>query len=75
MNEHISAHVKGVGEPASLRDRIDRLRAERAALRIRAEARQRLVDQDMAQATRLTLEILELEEMLARRTGNPEPFP
>jgi hypothetical protein len=61
--------------PADLRDRIDRLRAERAALRIRAEARQRLVDQDMAQATRLTLEILELEEMLARRTGNPEPFP
>jgi hypothetical protein len=75
MNEHIPVPVKGVGEPASLRDRIDRLRAERAALRIRAEARQRLVDQDMAQATRLTLEILELEEMLARRTGNPEPFP
>jgi hypothetical protein len=64
-----------MSDTGDLRQRITRLRAERAALRVEAEAHQRLADERLAQSTRLTLEILELEELDAIRNGRARPFP
>jgi hypothetical protein len=61
--------------PEGLRTRIDALRAERAALRVEAAALQRMADERMAGSMRLTLEILELEERVARLVGAASPFP
>jgi hypothetical protein len=61
--------------PADLRDRIDRLRAERAALRVEAAALQRMADERADKALGLTVEITELQALLARREGRDAPFP
>jgi hypothetical protein len=62
-------------QPSDLRDRIDRLRAERAALRVEAAALQRMADERADKALGLTVEILELQTLLARREGRDGPFP
>jgi hypothetical protein len=61
--------------PADLRDRIDRLRAERAALRVEAAALQRMADERADKALGLTVEITELQALLAIREGRDTPFP
>jgi hypothetical protein len=60
---------------SSLRAAADALRDSRRKLLRTASALQKQATRREAAAAQMALEIAGLEEMLARRTGNPEPFP
>jgi hypothetical protein len=60
---------------SSLRAAADALRDSRRKLLRTASALHNQATRREAAAAQMALEIAGLEEMLARRTGNPEPFP